>query len=283
VQHKDSFFFDEFVKQWSLSKSLEKFTQFLAFLSHKYNLPLEDLTKDLQDFSEEEKDNLFKDSLTLNDEYKTFLDSNESKLQELYDKENGHTTSVRGIKVRGSFPTLAEAELRAKSLRAIDRSHDIMVGPVGLWLPFDPEAYKTGRTEYLESELNQLMHEKKKNEETATAEFTKRVKEAKERAMKDNIEKAKKSGNKLTQAIDKSGNLVSVGDVTSFGVGLEEGDDTNPAAVRDNLFNAPNVVPQKQVIDISSEEGGEAPSQENEDCEKDVEANESSPESEKTE
>ena len=27
VKHKDSFFFDEFAKQWELSKSMEKFTQ----------------------------------------------------------------------------------------------------------------------------------------------------------------------------------------------------------------------------------------------------------------
>ena len=49
-------------------------------------------------------------------------------------------------------------------LREIDPNHDIMVGPVGMWMPWDPEAYKTGRVEYMEEELNQLMSEKNKNE-----------------------------------------------------------------------------------------------------------------------
>ena len=29
-----------------------------------------------------------------------------------------------------------------------------------MWMPWNPEAYKTGRVEYLEDELNQLMAEK---------------------------------------------------------------------------------------------------------------------------
>ena len=49
-------------------------------------------------------------------------------------------------------------------LREIDPNHNVYVGPVGMWMPFEPDAYKTGRVEYLEEELNQLMHEKNKNE-----------------------------------------------------------------------------------------------------------------------
>ena len=44
-----------------------------------------------------------------------------------------------------------------------------------MWMPFHPEAYKTGRVEYLESELNQLMNEKHKSEKHAKDEFDKRV------------------------------------------------------------------------------------------------------------
>ena len=39
---------------------------------------------------------------------------------------------------------------------------------------------------YLENELNQLMHEKKKNESKAKEEFDARVKEAKQKAIEDN-------------------------------------------------------------------------------------------------
>ena len=47
-----------------------------------------------------------------------------------------------------------------KLLREIDPNHDVYVGPVGMWMPWEPEAYKTGRVEYMEDELNQLMKEK---------------------------------------------------------------------------------------------------------------------------
>ena len=52
-------------------------------------------------------------------------------------------------------------------LRELDNNHDVFIGPVGTWMPWDPEAYKTGRVEYLEEELNQLMNEKVKNEKEA--------------------------------------------------------------------------------------------------------------------
>ena len=257
IKHRLEFFFEEFTKQWELSKSMEKFTKFLAFLSHKYHLSLEDLNEDLGNFSEVEKDELFQNSLTLNDEYKTFVDNNESKLQELYDKANEFTTSTRGLKVRGCFPTLQEAELKARTLRAVDKNHDIMVGPVGIWLPFDPEAYKTGRTEYLEAELNQLMHEKKKNESKASNEFAARIKETKEQAMKDNVEKASASGNKLTQKLDKEGNLMSVSDVSTFEDNFDSSKEVSAEEVRDKLFNSDNVVPPRQertVVDIGDDE-----------------------------
>ena len=260
IQHKELFYFDEFAKQWELSKSMEKFTKFLAFISHKYHLPLESLNEDLQEFSEAEKGSLFQNSLTLKDEYKTFVDNNEEKLQGMYDEANHFTTSTRGLKVRGCFPSQKEAELRAKTLRAVDPNHDIMVGPVGIWLPFDPEAYKTGKTEYLEAELNQLMQEKKKNESKANDEFVQRVREAKEQAMKDNVEKATASGAKLTQRLDKGGNLVSVSDVSTFEDQFDGKEDVSAQEVRDKLFNSDNIPTShaagRTVIDIGNDADG---------------------------
>jgi hypothetical protein len=74
-----------------------------------------------------------------------------------------------------------------------------------MWVPFHPEAYKTGRVEYMEETLNQLMAEKKKNEEQAKTEFDKRVKDSKTKAIEENIKLAKDSGNKLTQMLAKDG------------------------------------------------------------------------------
>jgi hypothetical protein len=81
------------------SKSMEKFTQFLNFISFKYSLDFNTLTKDLEEFALEEKNNLFFTSLA--DEYKTYLDAHEEKLENEFNEENQFQTSTRGIKVRG--------------------------------------------------------------------------------------------------------------------------------------------------------------------------------------
>jgi hypothetical protein len=68
----------------------------------------------------------------------------------------------------------------------------------------------------MEEELNQLHNEKIKNEAKAKEEFERRVKEAKKKAIEENIKKAEKSGNKLTQSIDENGNLVGVMETVDF-------------------------------------------------------------------
>ena len=246
INNKDTFFFKHFLKQWDMAKSLEKYQQFLGFISYKYSLSSDDLNKDFKEFCEAEKDNLF--ITNLEDDYKTFIDKNEENLQAKYDNENNFQTSVRGVKIRGSFPTLKEAELRCKMLREVDPSHDVYVGPVGTWMPFHPEAYKTQRVEYLEDELNQLMHEKKKNEEKAKLEFDKRVKESKEKAMKENEDKALETGNVLTQTIDEAGQLVSVKENSSTVEKRLEmlGNTVAAADIRRELFEGDNIVTSKE-------------------------------------
>lgn len=237
---KNLYFFGQYLKDWELNKSLEKYTQFTAFLSHKYGIPLDDLQEDLKGFCKEEREKLF--LTTLPDEYKTYVDANEERLEREFSAQNQFKTSVRGVKVRGSYPTQQEAELRCKLLREVDPNHDILVGPVGVWMPFHPEAYKTGRVEYVEEELNQLMHEKKKNESQAKVEFDKRVRETKEKAMKENEEKARESGNRLTQTINDQGELVSVKDMNTTERGLGGDDAVATADIRRELFDGDNIV-----------------------------------------
>lgn len=242
IKKRELYEFSQFLKQWDMNKSLEKFNHFMSFLAYKYSLKFDDLTKDLQEFCKEEKDNLF--LTTLDDEYKTYLDANEDRLQEEFNKQNNYTTSVRGIKVRGSYPSQPEAELRCKMLREVDPNHDVFVGPVGMWMPFHPEAYKTGRVEYLEEELNQLMQEKDKNEKTAKVEFDKRVRETKKNAIEENKKKALESGNVLTQTIDEEGNLISVKDMNTTENNLNNNNNSNISIeeIRKELFDGENVV-----------------------------------------
>jgi hypothetical protein len=248
IKQREQFYFENFVKHWDFHKSMEKYRQFTNFLSYKYKLDFEKLSADLNDFCETEKDNLINTSLL--DEYKTFVDAKEEQLNEEFDKRHEFQTSIRGVKVRGVFPSQEEAELRCKMLRGVDPNHDVYVGQVGLWMPFHPEAYKTGRVEYMEETLNQLMNEKKKNEEEAKNEFDKRVKEAKEKAIKDNINKAETSGNKLTQTINDQGNLVNVatedGQKSIFGIPTKEDALMTSDDIQKAIFELDNIVIDKK-------------------------------------
>ena len=200
------------------------------------------MTNDLNEFLKSEADEI--DSTYVSNAYKNFVDANEERLDNEFSDANQYQTNTRGIKIRGVYGTQGEAELRCKLLREVDPNHDVYVGPVGMWMPWEPEAYKTGRVEYLEDELNQLMSEKLKNEEYAKMEFEKRVRQAKQEAIKENIKLAKKSGNKLTQNIDKNGNLVGVNSTIEDSLGLKE--EITTADIQKELFEGENIVIPKR-------------------------------------
>lgn len=248
LKQKEHFLFEEFLKRWDYSKSMEKFLQFLNFVSYKYKLTFDDVAKDFQDFVKDEHDNLV--NTTLEDDYKTFIDKNEEELENSFNRKHNFQTSTRGLKIRGVYPSLEEAELRCKMLREVDPNHDVYVGPVGLWMPWEPEAYKTGRVEYMEDELNQLMQEKNKNEAFAKNAFEQRVKESKKKAIEENIKHAEKTGSSLTQNIDEEGNLIGIGSMntteSSFKSPQGEEDTVISAAdIRKELFEGDNIITGK--------------------------------------
>ena len=186
-------------------------------------------------------------SYCVDDDYKTFMDHQESAITEEFSKKYAFQTNTRGLKVRGCFPTLEESELRCKLLRANDPTHDVYVGPVGVWMPWDPEAYKTGRVEYMEEELNQLMSEKNKNESHAKSEFDKRIKETKQQAISDNIKKAELSKNMLTQTIDESGNLINITNMNTQETALTgSGEPITTKDIEKVLFEGDVVLPTKR-------------------------------------
>lgn len=250
LKQKNHFFFQEFLKHYDFSKSVQKFSQFLNFVGYKYNLDFDKIMEDFQEFLQSEKDEFPKNYVS--DEYKNFLDQNEERLEDDFSKVYEFQTNIRGLKVRGVYSTQAEAEFRCKMLREVDPNHNVYVGPVGMWMPWEPEAYKTGRVEYLEDELNQLMSEKNKNEKVAKQEFEKRVLESKRKAIEDNIKKAKESGNKLTQNINKEGNLVGVNNTIENTLGLKE--EVTSADIRKELFEG-DVVERNSAVRDAMDRG----------------------------
>ncbi len=240
LKQKELFFFEEFLKKWDFSKSMDKFIQFMNFISFKYKLNFDDLTSDFKEFVKEEHETLKKTGLE--DDFKTYIDQNEEELENAFNIKNNFQTSTRGIKVRGVYPTQEEAELRCKMLREMDPNHDVYVGPVGLWMPWDPEAYKTGRVEYIEDELNQLMHEKTKNESFAKSAFDQRVKDSKKQAIDENIKLATKSGASLTQNIDSEGNLVGIQNMNTQESSFAKDEEISAADIRKELFEGDNII-----------------------------------------
>jgi len=214
LKQREVYMFEEFLKQWDFKKSMDKFFDFIHFISFKHGLDVETIMNDYTEFIAEEGAKL--KSHGVEDDFKNFMDKNEEALTQKFQKAHDFQTSVRGLKIRGVFPSQEEAEMKCKKIRDMDPNHDILVGPVGIWLPWDPDAYKTGRIEFMEDELNQLHSEKMKNEEKAKEEFERRVKETKKKAIEENIKLAQKSGNKLTQSIDEQGNLVGVKETVDF-------------------------------------------------------------------
>ena len=229
LKKREVYIFEQFLKQWEFSKCMEKSMDFLKFLAYKYHLKIDDVMADFAEYAKEE-DVKMKAS-GVDDDYKTFMEKNEDKLNEQFQRAHAFQTSVRGMKLRGVFSTQDEAEMKCKKLREVDPNHDIFVGPVGMWIPWDPDAYKTGRIEFMEEELNQLHHEKLKNETKAKEEFERRIKETKQKAIKENIELAKKSGNVLTQTLNDEGELIGVKQTVDF----EDRDVADTASV--NLRN----------------------------------------------
>jgi hypothetical protein len=230
IKQREQFMFEKFVQQWDFTKSIEKFGDFLNFVSYKYNLKLEDVLADLKEFTAEEREKLR--SYTVEDDYKNFLDKTEDKLAEEFNEKHQFQTSVRGFKFRGAYSSQAEAENRCRKLREGDPNHDIMIGTGFVWTAFDPDAYKTGRVEFMEEELNQLHNEKIKNEEKAKQEFEARVKDAKRKAIEENVRKARETGAKLTQTITEDGTLVGVKETVNFEE-REVADDPNKGASDD--------------------------------------------------
>lgn len=78
-----------------------------------------------------------------------------------------------GVKVRGFFATEEKANEHAKYLQETDRYHNVYVGDVGKWLPFNDES-KVDKKVYADHELNELMESHMENQKLAQKEMDKR-------------------------------------------------------------------------------------------------------------
>jgi len=209
LKNKDVFMFSEFVKGWDLEKSLDKFTQFVNFIAFKYHLKPEDIAEDMKEFVAEETDKI-RSFKGVNDDYKTFLEKNEERLNDQFNEEHNLNSSVRGVKISGVFETEDEAAARARIIAELHPNEPTFIGNVGKWTAWDHDLSKCENVDYMNDELNKLMHEKIKNDNAAKAEFDARLLASKRKAIEDNVKKAEESGAVLTQTIDEHGRLINL-------------------------------------------------------------------------
>ena len=99
----------------------------------------------------------------LQEDFKFFKKIQGENLEREYLEKNNFQTTIRGIKVRGVFETVKEAQTRAELLRRMGDKFDIYVGQVGVWCPWSPNPEDLQEQEYAEAQLNTLMKEYKNN------------------------------------------------------------------------------------------------------------------------
>lgn len=133
----------------------------LAFKTARLNLS-RDTAVDLENHVKENMRD-FKET-SIQEEFETFLFKNRKRLEADFFAKNNFRTTVRGLKVRGSFDTYEEAQHRVKTLQKLDPSFNIFIGQVGFWLPWDPVPTEVQNQEYAEDQLNTLMKNYKDNE-----------------------------------------------------------------------------------------------------------------------
>lgn len=126
-------------------------------------------------------------------EYANFMEKEEQPLEELFHEKNEFQTSVRGLKVRGTYNSKNEADVRARVLQKLDPSHHVFVAPVGYWLPWDPSADAIDDQVYQEEQLNELMKNYKQNELKRDTYYEQQKGERMKDALVENVRRHKEN------------------------------------------------------------------------------------------
>lgn len=119
------------------------------------------------------------------DDYRIFKSANSYEMDKEFQEKNDFRTSMRGIKVRGVFDTLKEAQNRAEILKKMGDKFDIFVAQVGCWCPWSPSPEDLENAEYAETQLNTLMKKYKENMTLKDEHFERRKQEKIEQAAKE--------------------------------------------------------------------------------------------------
>lgn len=110
----------------------------------------------------EEKNYLTEDPVVSNQKYYCV-----SFLKKVSDNE---TSTIAGIKIRGVYETIDDAKKRGEFLQKIDPYHNIYIGEVGKWCPYEDNPDKAQDFEYMNKDLNKIMKAHKEQMELSKEE-----------------------------------------------------------------------------------------------------------------
>jgi hypothetical protein len=173
-------------------KSHYQFEKFIQNLSNDMNGFFKQLSEKYPDDIDglkmiKERYNYVFNPESIKDEFDFFIVNNPQIDKEYYEKNN-YQTNIRGIKVRGVFDTLREAEIRSQVLKKIDGKFNVYVAQVGVWCPWSPNPDDIQNQEYAESHLNTLMKNYKENLDKKDEFYEERKQELQTLKVKEKIE-----------------------------------------------------------------------------------------------
>jgi hypothetical protein len=190
IKQKQEFMFEKFVAWMDYEWKVKGLENFMAFLSKKYSVKIDDLLKDAQEYVNVRKEEV--KQTDIHEQYQIFLLKNEKELQEMFDNQVEFRTNIRGVKVRRAFATVEETQMFAKVLQRRYPKDNLYIGKVGAWLPWDPSEHLMPEVEYAEKELNELMRKYKENESNKEMFFAEQREESIKK-QKDENERRKKA------------------------------------------------------------------------------------------
>jgi len=201
------------------------------------------------------------DTLNVDEKFEDFLYANEDKINAEFNEANDFQTSIRGLKIRGTYESRREAEVRAKVLQRRDPNFHVFVGQVGYWLPWDPNPDGVADQEYANDQLNTLMKKYQENcrhkDEMYAMETEERKKAAREENQRRKYYQAKtdeeerEAGEKIKELrtiIDEKDRRyakLSEGAAPNMGVGPEGAEDervSHPTGSRGEKTEASGVM-----------------------------------------
>lgn len=152
LANKEVFFFEDFLRGFSASVNKvtadisERFPEIAAVFNN-----LKETHPHIFDPSE------------LQSEYRIYKSLHSERLEKAFHELNEFRTTIRGVKIRGVFDTVAEAKNRADFLKRKGDKFDIFIAQVGCWCPWSPNPHDIADQEYAEVQLNTFMKKYKEN------------------------------------------------------------------------------------------------------------------------